>query len=98
MAEQRNAYRGPRPWLRLAFKATDGTVHALDLVVDTGSPASLIIRSDWMMRLKHQTFNDRNSNFGLLTGGWLRWYNPELGVVEFVIGYGNDRAAEMVAR
>jgi hypothetical protein len=98
MAEQRNPYRGPRPWLRLGFKAPDGSTHRFDLVVDTGSPAGLIIRSDLMTLLTHRALRSRSSNFGELTGGWLRLYAPELAVVEFAIGYGNDRAAEIVAR
>ena len=98
MAEQRNPYRGPRPWLRLGFKAPDGSVHRLDLVVDTGSPAGLIIRPDWMTILTHRVLQTRPSNFGPLDGGWLRLYAPELGVVEFVIGYGNANVAATAAR
>jgi hypothetical protein len=48
--------------------------------------------------LRFGTLQNRNSNFGEMAGGWLRLYNPELGVVDFVRGYGNDRAAALAAR
>ena len=98
MPEQRYPYRGPRPWLRLGFMAADGSVLYLDLVADTGSPASLILREDLFDRLVPEPTRDRAGNFGLLRGGWLRLYNPELGLVEFVEGYGNDDAPRRVAR
>lgn len=98
MPEQRNLYRGSRPWLRVRFKAKDGSVHQLDLVADTGSAAGIILRLDLLRALAHEPCQDRPSNFGSLVGGWLRLYNPDLGLVEFVRGYGNDRAAAMVAR
>jgi hypothetical protein len=98
MAEQRNLYRGSRPWLRLGFKATDGSVYYLDLVADTGSAAGILLRPDWMDLLRHRTCQNRPSNFGLLLGGWLRLYTPELGLVEFVRGYGNAQAAQIAAR
>ena len=98
MPEQRNPYRGSRPWLRLGFKAPDGAVHHLDLVADTGSAAGVIIRSDWMATLRIEPCQHRPSNFGLLTGVWLRLYNPELRLVEFIRGYGNDTAAHIATR
>lgn len=98
MPEQRNAYRGSRPWLRLGFKARDGSNYHLDLLADTGSAAGIMIRPDWMDILRHQACQNRKSNFGLLIGGWLRLYNPELGLVEFIRGYGSKEAAEMAAR
>jgi hypothetical protein len=99
MPEQRNPYRGSRPWLRLGFKARDGAVHHLNLVADTGSAAGVIVRSDWMTRLMIQPCQDRPSNFGLLIGGWLRLYNPSLGgFVELIRGFANDTAAHIAAR
>jgi hypothetical protein len=99
MAEQRNSYRGSRPWLRLGFKDREGSVHQLDLVADTGCSAELIIRPDVMEKLTFRASGDKNSNFGLLIGGWLRLYNPDLGgLVEFTVGYGNTKAAEIAAR
>ena len=98
MPEQRNLYRGSRPWLRLGFKALDGSVLHLDLVADTGSAAGVMIRPDLMDALRHHPCTNRSSNFGLLLGGWLRLYNPEFGLVEFVRGYGSDQAAQIAAR
>lgn len=98
MPEQRNPYRGGRPWLRLGFMARDGSVHHLDLVADTGSAAGLMIRPDLMDLLRHQASQNRSSNFGPLFGGWLRLYNPDSGLVEFVRGFGSQQAADVAAR
>ncbi len=75
MAEQRNRYRGSRPWLRLGFRAADGSVCHHDLVADTGSPAGLILRPDIMDLLRFYPYPDRNSNLGTLFGGWVRLYS-----------------------
>lgn len=98
MAEQRNRYRGPRPWLRLGFRAADNTIFNCDVVADTGSAAGLILRTDIMNTLRVSPWHNRNSNFGVLEGGWVQWYNPDLGIVELVVAYGNDAAAALVAR
>lgn len=98
MAEQRNPYRGARPWLRLGFKATDGAVRFLDLVADTGNAAQIILRADLLIALRFLPLPPRPSNFGPMVGGLLRLYNPELGVVETVLGYGNDQLAATAAR
>lgn len=98
MAEQRNPYRGGRPWLRLGFRASDGAVHYLDLVADTGSAAQIVLRADRLTALRFLPLPDRPSNFGTMTGGLLRLYTPELGLVETILGYGNDRIAATAAR
>jgi len=98
MPEQRNPYRGSRAWLRLPFQTKDGSVHRLDLMADTGSPAGLILRPDLMALLAHRMTGPRESNLGSLDGGWLRLYAPELGLVELVRGYGNDNAANIARR
>lgn len=98
MAEQRNPYRGNRAWLRLGFKAGDGSVHRFDLVADTGSAGGIILRPDLLTTLRFLPLADRPSNFGTMSGGWLRVYNPELGIVETVLGYGNARLAATAAR
>jgi hypothetical protein len=52
-----------------------------------------------MTLLAFRPHGNKNSNLGELVGGWLRLYNPELdGFVEFIVGYGNARAAEIAAR
>jgi len=98
MAEQRNRYLGGRPWLQLGFKTVDGRVHLLKLVADTGSAAGIILRPDWFFTLRHEGSPTRESNFGPMASGWMRVYTPEIGLVEFVRGYGSDRAAEIAAR
>jgi hypothetical protein len=84
--------------LRLGFKTPDGAAHLFDLIADTGSAAGILIRPDLMQTLRHEECPNRNSNFGLLLGGWLRLYNPELGLVEFVRGYGSENAAKLAAQ
>lgn len=98
MAEQRNPYRGSRPWLRLGFRAPDGSIHHFDLIADTGSAPSLILRPDIMDLLRYHPHPNRNSNLGDLFGGWVRLYTPELGLVESVLAYGNVRGGEMARR
>src|SRR5437899_2981921 len=97
MPEQRNRYLGGRPWLLLGFKAIDGTVHELKLVADTGSAAGVILRSDWFLKLRHERSPSRQSNFGPMISGWVRLYQPNLELVEFVRGYGSDKAAAIAA-
>ncbi len=98
MAEQRNPYRGRHPWLRLGFRAIDRTVRQLDLIADTGSVAGLIIRTDLMNALRVGPARNRGSNFGELEGGWIQWFNPDLGIVELVLAFGNNKAAAMAAK
>lgn len=98
MAEQRNPYRGSRPWLRLGFRASDGVIHRLDLVADTGSAAQIVLRIDLLTALRFSPFPNRPSNFGPMVGGLLRLYEPALGIVETVVGYGSDRLAAIAAR
>src|SRR5579872_1937698 len=100
MAEQRQPYKGNpfRSWLRLGFKARDGSVHTLDLVADTGCPLAFVLRPDYMTRLTFGKTSNLDSNFGGMTGGWLRLYSPEIGLVEFVEGFGSTSAAATVAK
>jgi hypothetical protein len=46
-----------------------------------------------MTQLKYADAPDVNTNFGLLTGGWLRLAMPDLGLVQDVIGYASDAVA-----
>ena len=97
MVEQRNRYLGGRPWLHLGFKAVDGTVHELKLVADTGSAGGVILRPDWFLKVRHERTASRESNFGPMVSGWLRMYQPNLGLVEFVRGYASEKAATIAA-
>lgn len=98
MAEQRNRYRGARPWLRLGFRAPGGVVHHFDLIADTGSAPALLFRPDIMDLLRFHPYHNRTSNLGDLFGGWVRLYSPELGIVETSIAYGSERAGQLASR
>ena len=54
--------------------------------------------SDLLLSLRHEPGVERESNFGKLIGGWLRLYCPELGLVEFIRGFGSEKALELVSR
>ena len=51
-----------------------------------------------MARIRFSVTTNLSSNFGSLRGGWLRLYNPEINLVEFIEGYGNDDAAKAMAQ
>jgi len=97
MAEQRNTYHRGRPWLRLGFKDIEGTVHELKLIADTGSAGGIILRPDWFLKLRHERTEVRESNFGPMVSGWLRLYQPDLALVEFVRGYSSEKVAATAA-
>ena len=69
-----------------------------ELIADTGCAAGLILRTDLMNAIRVSPWPDRQSNFGRLEGGWVQWFNPDLGIVELVVAYGNDNAAALAAR
>jgi hypothetical protein len=91
-SEQRNPYKGSpaRSWVRLRLTAANGSTTELDLLADTGNPCALIISQQQMTMLKHGDGPDMNSNFGLLQGGWLQLAQPELGLIQAVLGYASD--------
>ena len=90
--EQRNPYKGSpsRPWVRLRLIAHDGSTHEVELLADTGNPCAIIISQALMARLRQRAAPDRQSNFGLLQGGWLRLTMPELGVDQDIEGFASD--------
>ena len=98
MAEQRNPYHRGRSWLQLGFKDVEGIVHNLKLVADTGSAGGIILRPDWFLKLRHERTEIRDSNFGPMVSGWLRLYQPDIELVEFVRGYGSEKAAAIAAK
>ena len=97
--EYRNRYRGPlnRAWLRLDFRAPDGTVQPLDLVVDTGCADAVVLRRSVFEQLMWSPNQSVVTSWGFMLGGWLRLFMPASGLVEFVAGYGNDLIASGVA-
>lgn len=100
MSEQRNAYKGKpyRPWLRLEFKARDGSPRAFELLADTGSPQAVILRRELFDQLVLRDTREIKTNFGPMRGGWVRLYSRDLGLVEFVEAFGSDRAADTATR
>lgn len=47
-----------------------------------------------MARLNQGEAPDRNSNFGLLEGGWLHVSIPEIGLNLYLVGYGSDAVVQ----
>jgi hypothetical protein len=95
MPEQRNNYKGypERAWLRLGFRAPDGSVHTHDLLADTGCPYGIILAPEIFDVICHMQLPTVRSNFGPMTSGWIRLYTPELGLVEFVMAHGSQDIA-----
>ena len=58
----------------------------------------MVFRPDVLSKVAFLPLPDRASNHDLMTGGWVRLYSPELGVVETVVGYGSDKISATVAR
>lgn len=100
MSEQRNLYKGnpPRPWLRLTFLDKDGVKVAFDLLADTGCPYEVILAPNEFSRLCFRYSERVTANFGPMSGGWVRLFSTELGLVEFVPAYGSDEIAAAVRK
>lgn len=100
VSEQRNAYKGdpPRAWIRVRLLGRDGSAVTVELIADTGSPCSLIVGDDAVLRLKLAAATGMSTNFDELNGGWLRVEIPEVQFDGHVIGYGSDAVAEAAAR
>jgi hypothetical protein len=90
--EQRNPYKGSplRPWLRLQFIAADQSPHEFECVADTGNPFSVILSRAQMALLKRVDGPDASTNFGQLTGGWIRVFMPELGLTGDILAFASD--------
>jgi len=91
--EQRNAYKGSplRAWVRLNLVEKIGAVHEVQLLADTGNPFALVISGDRMRQLRRRKGPTVNTNFGMLSGGWVRVTIPELGFDRRVLAYASDR-------
>lgn len=89
--EFRFPYRGvtPRAWLRLDFRAPDGAIHSLDLLVDTGSDDAVVLRKSVFDLLTHGLAPCYTSSWGFMLGGWLDIEMPACGLVTRVHGYAN---------
>ena len=97
--EFRNPYRGvtPRAWMRLDFRAPDGTLHSFDLMVDTGSDDAVVLRKSAFDLITHGAATSYFSSWGFMLGGWLELDMPACGLVQRVHGYANNVLAGGVA-
>jgi hypothetical protein len=100
MPEQRNPYKGNpvRSWLRLGFRGRDGTAISVELLADTGSPQSALLRPDLFDQLVTRYTRTIRTNFGDMTGGWVQLYTPEIGLVEVVEAFRSEQAARTAAK
>ncbi|MDZ4852693.1 MAG: hypothetical protein SGI77_25670 [Pirellulaceae bacterium] len=98
--EQRNIYRGSpaRAWIRLQLLSRVSEIVELEFLVDTGNPCAVIIDESTMMANRWREATQTDSNFGLLTGGWLHITVPETGFDAKMLGYSNDTVASVVKR
>ena len=90
--EQRNPYKGSpfRAFLRVELIALDGSAIELEVLADTGNPCAIVVASSNMQRCKRRAAPDKNTNFGVLEGGWLRLRISAIGLDELVLGYASD--------
>jgi len=95
---QINPYKGtnPRCWVRLRFRAVDGSLHERELVADTGSPCAVILNQTDLGLLLHAAAAGTNSNFGPLTGAWLELNMPELALTNQILSFGSDHVFQAV--
>lgn len=89
---QKNRYLGrtPRPWLAVPFRNTEGVVHTVKLIADTGCPQGIILAPEWFDTLVTTRFASIRTNFGVMDGGWLQVFDPGSGFVELVRGYSSE--------
>ena len=98
--EQRNLYRGTpeRPWIRLRLIAPSGQGKNMTLVADTGSPFAIVIALSRLKRFLHRSGPRVETNFGDLTGGWVRVAIPGVGLDTLALGFAGDEVVETVRR
>ncbi len=90
--EQRNPYKGnpPKAWLRCRLLAPASLAHDLDCMVDTGSPYFLVIGDHLMNLLGSRAAVTIPTNFGPLSGGWVRLTIPDVGFDQQLLGFASD--------
>ncbi len=98
--EQRNIYRGnpSRAWVQLRLIANTGETRDLEFLADTGNPCAIIIDETMMKRMRWRASTKSDSNFGLLTGGWLHIAIPEIKFDGKMQGFANDTVVNVVKR
>jgi hypothetical protein len=89
---QRNQYKGvpERAWVRVRLMQPSGNFLDRELLADTGNPCAVIVGAHDIALTALSPGQSLQTNFGWLTGGWLRLIIPEVDFDERVLGYGND--------
>lgn len=98
--EFRNPYRGVTEWawLRLDFRAPDGMIHGMDLVVDTGCPDAVVLRKPaFDLIVTSSAPGYVSGGWGFMEGGWLQLDMPACGLIQLVHGYANNIIGASVA-
>lgn len=97
---QENPYRGdpPRPWLDVRFVARDGSIREHALVVDTGSPAHVIIGPDLLAAVTWRGGVPMGSNFGDMESGDVHVIVSEIEDEHEVLAYSSLRVLDAVRR
>jgi hypothetical protein len=89
---QRNYYKGNplRAWIHVHLIDKGGNTLEVDLIADSGNPYSLIVGEVELTSLSHRKGSSATTNFGILTGGWIRIAIPDIGYDALVRGYGSN--------
>jgi hypothetical protein len=100
MREQINAYKGTpqRPWIRVRLVAANNVRQDVELLADTGNPCAMIIGSDLMSRFKLSEGPNLTTNFGDMSGGWVRVVIDELDFDARVLGYASKTVVDAARR
>lgn len=97
-ADQRNEYKGhpPRPWMRVRLVAANGDMSDMDVVIDTGNPFALIVRHEALEWSALRRTRPVATNFGRLSGGWVRLLVPGTSFDGELLAYSGDAVVSAV--
>jgi hypothetical protein len=89
---QQNQYEGvpERAWVRVRLMQPSGNLLDRELLADTGNPCAIIVGAQDIALTATSPGQSLHTNFGWLTGGWVRLIIPEVGFDQKVLGYGSD--------
>ena len=98
MSEQRNSYKGTplRPWLSLSVVGAEGSTKSIEVLADTGNPCALIVSPQLLEDFNSGLTPGVDTNFGKLSGGWLRLQIAEFGFDEDLLCYASENVVEAV--
>lgn len=94
--EQVCPYQGdpPRAWITVRLATPDGTTREWRLIADIGSPAAIIIGTDYLADFSFGEGTDAQTNFGFLEAAWFHVSMPELGLDGLILGYGSENVLD----